>query len=264
MPENCIYRTIELFAGEKFVLPAGAEVLAVSDSSLIESSCGGSFPTQELVCYYMQWAVNVDVEGIRQVFLPTALPIAPSFGPIELPNMNNAWDPDDDETDATITILNVGVAGQVIPGGFSCQSLTSLESTIAANPINGLVTNRKFQHFDVFDTMSAGSATNFFGPGNYGSSGYTLYGMWFKALEEIGNTVYVEIQGNSGNTGTPTRYYAQQMDCADFPNTSEVASSSGGMSITPTSTTTTTTEFHPEFSITTTTTTSTTTTTTVP
>lgn len=256
MPENCIYKTVELQAGEKFVLPAGAEILAVSDNSLVESSCAGDLPEKDLVCFYMQWAVNVDVEGKRQVFLATALPVAPATGPIKLPKMNNAWDPDDDETDPTITVTNVGGAGLVIPGGFSCQSLTSLESLIAANStLNGLLTNRKFNHIDVFDSMDTASATNFFGPGNYGNSGYTLYGMWFKAIEEIGKTIYVEIQGNSGNTGTPTRYFAQLMDCSDFPTTSEVASSSGGVSTPPPEpSVTTTTSLDPGFYLTTTTT----------
>lgn len=256
MPENCIYKTVDLVVGEKFVLPAGAEILAVSDSSLIESTCSSDLPEQELSCFYMQWAVNVDVEGNRQVFLAAALPVAPSTGPIKLPTMNNAWDPDDDETSPSILVTNVGGAGLVIPGDFSCQSLTSLESAIAANStLNGLLSSRKFNHIDVFDTMDAASSTNFFGPGNYGDSGYTLYGMWFKAIEEIGKTVYVEIQGQSGNTGTPTRYYAQLMDCADFPNTSEVASSSGGINTSGgESTSTTTTVLDPSFYLTTTTT----------
>lgn len=245
---NCIYKSVDMVAGEVFILPPGAEVIGVTNDS-VTSSCGNDLPTVELACFYMQWAINIDPEGDRFVFSPLTVtagipPIGPGTMPIHLPKVNNAWDPDDDETSPSIIVTNIGVAGQVIPGGMSCQDFTSIESAILVNAANGLVTNRKWLHEDRFDSISALTQANFL-LNSYGDSGYILYGLWFKAIKEIGETVYIEIQGNSGNTGTPTRYYAQLMDdCSEYPTTSEVASSgtvNGITSTTTTSTTTTTT-----------------------
>jgi hypothetical protein len=242
MPENCIYKTIDLVAGEKFVLPPGAEVLYVSDSGAVESSCNTEFEEKPLLCYYMQWAINVDVEGIKTVWNPFLPPPGNLPIVITLPEINNAWDPDDDETDGAIIVTNIGAAGQVIPAGMSCQDFPSIESALASSSINGLVTNRRFNSETRYDDIESSADISFMG--NYGDAGYILYGFWFKAIEEIGNTVYVEIQGNSGNTGTPTRYYAQLMDCADYPVTSEIPTSgSGGTSRGPDVSTTTTTTF---------------------
>lgn len=255
MVENCIYKTVDLVAGEKFVLPPGATVLSVTDAGAIESSCNTDFKEEPLVCFYMQWAVNKDVEGIKSVwnpFLPPpvgGMPIA-----ITLPEINNAWDPDDDETDGTIIVTNFGAINQIIPAGMSCQDFSSIESTLASSSISGLLSSRRFNSETRYDDVESSADISFLG--NYGDSGYILYGFWFKAIEEIGNTVYIEIQGNSGNTGTPTRYYAQLMDCADYPVTSEIPTSgNGGTSRGPDISTTTTTTFNTDPYTTTTTTT---------
>lgn len=243
MPTNCIYKTVDLVAGEKFVLPAGAEVISVSDSSLIESTCDTTnLTTAETKCYSISWAITYDTEGLINYF---PLPFNP---PVIIPKANNAWDNKGGDF-ADISISHYGVAGNVIALGSTATDFTAMESAFASGPAAGLLTSRKYN--SVYrESVTGVDAVNW--NGGF-SSGYTLYTFSFKALEEVANTVYLQFFGPSGNIGSIPRYFAQEIDCGDYPTTTEVASS--GRPASPDSTTSTTT-----FA----TTTSTTTTTTLP
>lgn len=235
MATNYIYKTVDMVAGEKLVLPSGGEVIGVTDSSLVTSTCSDELPDVELACFYMQWAINVDPEGDRMVFSP-AFPLVTL--PIKIPKINNAWDPDDDGP--PILVLNFGITGQVAAINVNCQDFTSLEGAIITSSFGALLSSRKWNHEEHIEPLTAAESTNWLGQGNF-RSGYYIYQLAFKAIKEIGETAYLELQGPNGNTGSPTRYYAQPLDCAEFPLTTEVVSSATVISPITTSTTTTTT-----------------------
>ncbi len=243
MPTNCIYKSIDLVAGEKFVLPPGATVISVSDESLIESTCDGAFATSETLCYSISWAINFDTEG--------SLHYLPLFNlPVIIPEANNAWDNEGGDT-PDISISHYAVAGTVTPLGSTATDFASLESALASGSAAGLLQDRKYN--SVYrESVTGADSTNWNGQF---SSGYTLYTFSFKAIPEVAATVYLQFLGESGNIGSVPRYFAQEIDCADFPTTTEQPST--GRPSFPASTTTTTT-VNP------TTTTSTTTTTTLP
>lgn len=218
-----------MVAGEKFVLPSGAEVISVSDDSVIESSCGDTtFPVKELKCYTIRWVLNYDSEGLINYF---PLPFNP---PIIIPEANNAWDNEGGDT-PDISISFYSIAGTTIPLGSTASDLTALETALAASPVGGLLTDRKYNS-EFRESVDGVDSTNW--NGGF-SSGYTWYELAFKAIPEVADTVYLQFFGESGNIGGIPRYVAQEIDCADYPTTTQVASGGGGVN--PASTTTTTT-----------------------
>ncbi len=228
-----------MVAGETFVLPAGAEVVSVTDSSVIESTCDETFEEKPLLCYKLRWVINVDSEGSIN-YLPLL------NAPVIIPEANNAWDNEGGDT-PDISISYYSIAGQPVEYGGLAVDLASLESALAASPLGGLLNERKYNS-EFRESVDGTDAINW--NGNF-SSGYTWFEIAFKAIKEVGDTVYLQFRGESGNIGDIARYYALEIDCADYPVTTQVASSGGGTN--PASTTTTTTAN--DFAITTTTTT---------
>lgn len=225
---NCIYKTVDLIAGEKFVLPPGAEIVSVSDESLIESTCPDTiFPVSEKKCYIMAWTLNYDTEGSIN-YLPLL------NAPVIIPEANNAWDNEGGST-ADISISKYSIAGAIIPLEVSADDFIGIESALASSSYGGLLTERKYNS-EFRESVDGTDSVNW--NGDF-SSGYTIYYFAFKCIPEIAETVYFEFFGASENIGAIPRYFAQEIDCADYPTTSQVAS--GGSPLNPLATTTSTT-----------------------
>lgn len=226
MPTNCIYKTVNLIAGEKFILPPGAEIVSVSDDGVIESSCPDTlFPVAETKCYTMAWTITFDTEGTINYFPLLNVPII-------IPEANNAWD---NEGADKIKISFYSIAGVSTALGTDADDFVGLESALASSPYGGLLSERKYNS-EYRESVTGVDSVNWNGDFK---SGYTIYYFSFKATEEIAKTVYLEFFGPTENTGTIPRYFAQEIDCADYPATSQVAS--GGSPLNPLTTTTTST-----------------------
>jgi len=225
---GCIYKSVDLVAGETFVLPPGAEVISVSDASVIESSCEQEFTVAEKLCYTIDWALTYDTEGLINYF---PLPFNP---PIIIPDANNAWDNEGDDPD--ITIASYAAAGVIVPLGTPATDFTALEASIASSSIGALLTNRKYNSGYV---SGINNADNINWNGDF-QSGFTVYQLAFKAVPEVAATVYLEFFGASGNIGSIPRYFAKEIDCDGYPTRTEVASSGSPVNTTTTTTTTTT------------------------
>lgn len=227
---NCIYKSVSLIAGETFVLPPGAEIVSVSDDSVIESSCPGTeFPIAENKCYRISWTATSDTEGLINYF---PLPFNP---PIIIPEANNAWD--NEGGDDRIKIQYYSIANVAVSLGTDFDDFVALESALASSAYGGLLTDRKYNH-EYRESVTGADSTNWNGDFK---SGYTIYYFSFKATEEIAKTVYLEFFGPTENTGEVPRYFAKEIDCADYPSSSEVASGGSPLNPLTTSTTTTTT-----------------------
>lgn len=70
--DNCIIKTITLSTGEVFVLPPGAEVVYVSDTNAVTSSCEEDLPTEDLLCYQLSWAITDNGNGSTQAWDPAS------------------------------------------------------------------------------------------------------------------------------------------------------------------------------------------------
>jgi len=57
---SCLYKTINLRAGESFILPPGAEIIAASDPNLITplNDCVSLDNLDQIVCIEINWAVQ--------------------------------------------------------------------------------------------------------------------------------------------------------------------------------------------------------------
>lgn len=228
---NCIYKSVNLIAGEKFVLPAGAEIVSVSDDSVLESSCPNTvFPVAENKCYRISWTLTSDSEGLINYF---PLPFNP---PIIIPEANNAWD---NEGSDKIQISFYSIAGVSTALGTNADDFVGLESALASSSYGGLLLDRKYNS-EYRESVTGVDDINWNGDFH---SGYTIYYFSFRATEEIAKTVYLEFFGPTENTGDIPRYFAREIDCADYPTTSEVAS--GGSPLNPVTTSTTSTTTTP-------------------
>lgn len=213
---KCIYKTIVLSAGETFVLPPGAEVVSVSNSSAISSSCPGDLPEVAIKCYRIRWVVNKDPEG-RITY------ISPFLGPqgISIPNTNNAWEDDDDDS-LPIIINKVYVGGQLVDAGsINCRDLASLESVIHGSSGGGAITERKYLTGTQLGALTGAETASW---GSRWKSGYVWFEIYFKAPEEIGKQVYLELGGGNGNIADIPRLFAAEIDCTAYPTTTVVTS----------------------------------------
>lgn len=216
---NCIYRSITLTAGETFVLPPGAEVISVSDSAAVSSSCG-ELPVAETKCYKISWVENVDPEGgIRMVV--AGLPVAPV-----IPSNDNAWE-QGDHNGGTITFTFIGGMGSTTDtGGINYNDLSSLENVIASSPLSGALFTRKYGRTE----FRNGQITPSFPDVNGGvlnsawNSGYNTYTLYFQSVESIAKTIYLEAVSTTGNIGDLPRYFAVEIDCEEYPTESVVQS----------------------------------------
>lgn len=230
MATNCIYKSVDLVAGEVFVLPPGAEIVSVTDDTVLESSCADTiFPVQERKCFQIRWAITYDSEGLINYF---PLPFNP---PIIIPEANNAWDNEGGDT-PDISISQYGLAGQVYPMGISATDFAAMESAFVSSPVGSLLGDRKYNHNER-ESVDGVDSVNWNGDFH---SGYNEFVFTFRAVQEVADTFYLQFFGASGNIGSVPRYYAQEIDCADYPTTTEVASGGNPFAPAPSTTTTTT------------------------
>lgn len=225
---NCIYKTVTLQAGEKFVLPPGAEIVSVSDTGAVESDCTADLPEAEMKCYRIRWVTNVDTEG------PLLYIGGFVTGGVVIPARNNAWD--DEESAFRIKISNISVGNVVATAGCGIADLASLEGYFASSGLGGSLMDRKYL---------AGANTSNDDPGAFPGfagafvGGYNWYEMYFKAPEEIALTVYIEAGSEDNNIADIPRFFAREIDCADYPTTTVVNPQLAVGTTTSTTTTTT-------------------------
>lgn len=68
--ETCIYKSITLQAGEVFSLPPNAELLYVSDTDNVISSCDDELPNVQTQCYVFRTPMSgTDVDESQEFFL---------------------------------------------------------------------------------------------------------------------------------------------------------------------------------------------------
>jgi len=222
---SCIYKSVTMSAGETFVLPPGAELVSVSDIAALTSSCPEEFPTEELKCYRIAWVFGIDPEGTKTV---GAQVIFPPFGGgtgaavIHVPNTGNAWEDGDGDT-AAITIDKISLGGTVLTAGIGATDFTSLESIIATSPISGILTERKYNYTDTIQPLTFVEDAQW---GDWWKSGFRMYTFHFKSIASLAGTVYLEflsaLNADGGNIGSIPRYFAQEIDCLNYPTTTMI------------------------------------------
>lgn len=224
---SCIYKSVIMGPGETFVLPPGAELVSVSDIGALTSSCPDEFPTEELKCYRIAWAFNIDPEGNRTIKAIVSqsgspFPPGPGFALAHVPNTGGAWEDTDNDT-APINIDKISIGGTVITGGFSASNFASLDATIASSPMSGILTERKYNHYDTIQPLTALEDGQW---GHWWRSGFVMYTMHFKSIPSLAGTVYLEflsaLNADGGNIGSIPRYFAQEVDCLTYPVTTEI------------------------------------------
>jgi len=207
---NCIYKSVTMQAGETFVLPPGAVLISASSAN-VTSSCG-DIPIVEQKCWKIRWVLNKDTEGLHTY-------ISPFIGPtgVNLPTINNAWDPEDS---SPVTVENMGVGGTIVSvGSINSNSLAALEAFINASSFNGALIDRKYLTGTQIDTLTAPWDGYW---GNRIDGGYHYYELYFKAVEEVAKTVYIELGCADNNIADIPRLYARELDCDDYPLVSAV------------------------------------------
>jgi hypothetical protein len=60
MATSCVYQTVTLKTGEKFVLPSGAELISATDTSLIQSDCVDLTNLSAKICGTLYIVIDVD------------------------------------------------------------------------------------------------------------------------------------------------------------------------------------------------------------
>lgn len=212
---NCIYRSVNLAAGETFVLPPGATLISVSDTNAVTSSCSEALPQSDNKCWRINWVTNVDDEGLK-FFIGGFI-----TGNVVIPERNNAWD--NEESAFDIVVSNISAGGTIITPAVNCKvdDLTLIENIINNSAISGLMAERKYAITDHVTDNDPGLFPGF-EPGLAG--GYRVYSFYFKATEEIAKTVYIEFLSGDENIGDIPRYFAREIDCDDYPVTSIVTS----------------------------------------
>lgn len=213
--DNCIYKAVNMAAGEVFVLPPGAVLISVSDTGAVTSSCPGDLPQADIKCWSIKWVMNWDQEGDQLA----AIQISPFVwipGNMKIPVFQNAWD--DEDGDGAIIISNISIGNQLSATSVGASDFASLEQAIAASPAGALMMDRKYKHFDKPSDLS--NNEQLFWIDGY-RSGYVIYAVYFKATEDMAKTVYLEFTGDE-TIGNIPRYFAAEMDCEDYPGDTEV------------------------------------------
>ncbi len=223
--EPCKYRSVTLAAGETYVLPPGAEIVSVSDLGALTSSCDEDFPTEELKCYTIAWVTNIDPEGSKTI---KALVTLPPFGGglgtavVGVPNTGGAWEDTDGDT-APITIDKISIGGNIIASGVVLSDFSSLEASIASSPLSGILSERKYNHYDTIQPLTFAEEQMW---GSWWRSGFVMWTFHFKSIASVAETVYFEflsaLNENGGNIGSVPRYFAKEIDCVNYPTTTEI------------------------------------------
>lgn len=221
-PIPCKYKSITMTAGETFVLPPGAEIISVSDLTAVTNSCPDPLPTEELLCYRITWVTNIDPEGSKTV---PALVTFPPFGGglgtahIVIPNTGNAWEQGDDDTN-NVTISNISIAGTVFTCGASLSDYTSIEASIVASSVGGIMSDRKYNYSDTIQSLTFAEQAMW---GSFWRSGYRVHSLHFKTIPTLASTIYLEFNSDTndsgGNVGDIPRYFAREIDCTTYPTT---------------------------------------------
>jgi hypothetical protein len=55
---TCVYNTVTLIEGQKFVLPKDAEIVFTSDETRLTNSCNTPFPTNSTKCYLFRFPLD--------------------------------------------------------------------------------------------------------------------------------------------------------------------------------------------------------------
>ena len=208
---NCIYKSVTMQAGETFVLPPGAVLISASSAN-VTSSCG-DIPIVEQKCWKIRWVLNKDPEGAIVYF--SSLIGLPQT--VIIPSKNNAWDPEDG---TPVTVENIGVGGTIASvGSIDCSNLAALEAFINASSFNGALIDRKYLMGEQVEAPTLGEQLEW---GNRFKSGYYYYELYFKAVEEVAKTVYIELGSTDNNIADIPRLYARELDCEDYPLVSAV------------------------------------------
>lgn len=213
----CIYKSVTLQAGETFVLPPGAELISASSATAITSSCGDDIPVEETKCYKIRWVENTDEEGLTIGVVSLGIGIFVP-GNIRIPKMNNAWE---DEGGGYIQIVKVSAGGEIKDtSGLGINDFSGLEAAINGLASGSAMTERKYKRVEHLTGMSGLEAQHW--PAGF-DSGYISYELYFKAIAPVAETVYLEFFGPSDNVGNTPRYYATEIDCADYPADSDIS-----------------------------------------
>lgn len=207
--QNCVFKAVTLTNGETFVLPPGAVLLGATDSSLVTSSCLNQvIPETELKCYHIKWVLNVDPTNL---FLRQPIQIG-----ITLPTNTNAWENNDGDA-PTITVDKVSIGGITISAGVDSTDFGAIESAIEGSSAGSALLDRKYK----FSTFRGGHTTLNF-PNGIDDDGYNIHEFFFKTLDTIAPSVYFEF-GGGPNIASLTRVYPVEIDCADYPTTSDIS-----------------------------------------
>ena len=219
--ENCIFKAVTLGSGETFVLPPGAILLGATDSSLISSSClDQNIPDTELLCYHITWILNIDPEGARTVTLPFAVPF-PATGGIRIPNAVNAWE--DDDGDATpITVDKIAIGGTSFSAGTNCRDFNAIEAVIAGSSVGTALLDRKYIKTEHIEPLTTEEQVMWNGQNQF-RTGFISFEFFFKTLDEIAPSVYLEFGGGQSNISSLTRVFPVELDCADYPTTTDIS-----------------------------------------
>ncbi len=223
--QNCIYKSVNMAAGEVFVLPPGAVLISVSDTGAITSSCPDPLPVAELKCYKIRWVLNHDnPDGQKTIMSGFLGPVG-----VQIPDSNNAWE-DSSRDRGPITIENFSIGNQVTSASsISARNLSGLESKISSSSSGGALGSRMYQSGFQETPLVGAESGQWDAPGASGwSDGYDWYELYFKTVEDIAKGVYIEIAGASGNVGNVPRFFPIEIDCDDYPTTSVVTSCDPG------------------------------------
>lgn len=194
--------TVTINPGETFTLPPNATILFTTDGAGLESVCA-TIPQEDLKCYAIYWVMNEDWEGIAAVG-----GLSPATANIDA--INNAWE-DNDDSNSHVYISKLGGMGSVVDNGtnVSISDLGALESAISQSIFSGALYARKYKYTTTFSDMINNS------PGSQ-DSGYHGYYLYFKSVPSIAETFYLEVLATLGNVPNKPRFFANEIDCAEY------------------------------------------------
>lgn len=225
---TCLYKSIDLIAGEQFILPPGATIINTTVVGAVTSNCPISFPTEGLACYKIQWTSNLDKDGATTFFAPGYPGTSACLSPfITLPLMNkvSAWE-EGDSIESPIIITEIGTkSSSKSVGSIHATDLTSLENSIRNSPFSGLLNNRKYNSGVYISPQTSAEQVQW---GNRNQSGFYYYELYFKGIPSLVKDFYIQLGGGTdvgsglNNKGTLTNFLPMSVDCATYPTTSTV------------------------------------------
>ena len=189
MPTNCIYRSVNLQAGESFTLPPGAEIVSATDINAITSTCPIPDNLESLECYvFVVMATHNFTDGATRVWM----------------GANNSGD-----SNAFIVTITVGgVTYDLSPDIYADSNgvfdVGQLAAAISSNPsINGMM-------------LSLGVAADYDGPPLGGAWRGGVASLCFKTTASIAAETYITLTSTLFGLGSPepvttVRAYAQKL-----------------------------------------------------